>query len=471
MARIVFPLSTSPGEKFVEGAGRLINCFAEPRGAGADVPYVIKRSPGAQAFAATGFSTYRGGILLGSNFFVAFDNQVVRLDSNGTVTSVAALSGTDKVFWARNNNVSPQLVVVCEDGPFEVTTGAVTTYSDADVGSPNAVCFLDGFFFFTYGNGTCIASDINDVTIDPANVATAEFKPDGLLRPIPWNGQLWLFGTQSIEVWAGNPTNATGFPFNRVTTISRGLLSAHAVAGHEDGFGDALIFVGDDDRVYILNGYQPVAISPPDLDRRIEECARNGDELEATVYKAGGHAFWELSCSNWTWVFNVNNQKWHERASYLQKRSRLTQAQFAFSKWLCGDTLSDSVLEITDETAQEKAGPFVARAESLATEKFPNRIRVPRADFEFATGVGIAVGTDPIQTDPSVRIAWSDDGGLNWSNPLIRKLGRQARTEQRVTVLNTGLSGPNGRKWRVDLSDPVHLGLMGGEQSVGLGAK
>ena len=74
------------------------------------------------------------------------------------------------------------------------------------------------------------------------------------------------------------------------------------------------------------------------------------------------------------------------------------------------------------------------------------------------------------RSDPSVAISWSDDGGVKWSVPLIRKLGRHANARQRVTVLNTGLSGPQGRRWRIDVSDPVYVSLMGGEQSADIRA-
>ena len=81
------------------------------------------------------------------------------------------------------------------------------------------------------------------------------------------------------------------------------------------------------------------------------------------------------------------------------------------------------------------------------------------------TGVGIATGIDPVHTDPSVEISWSDDGGRTWSNPIIRALGRQAETMTRVTLLNTGVTGVQGRRWRLDVSDPVYVGFLGGTQS------
>lgn len=51
MVDIPWPLSTSPGERPQEGAGRLINVFAEPRGE--QLGAVWHRVPGAKVFART----------------------------------------------------------------------------------------------------------------------------------------------------------------------------------------------------------------------------------------------------------------------------------------------------------------------------------------------------------------------------------------------------------------------------------
>jgi hypothetical protein len=49
MTEVPWPLSTSPGQRPQEGAGRLINVFAEPRGEGLNA--VWHRVPGAIVFA------------------------------------------------------------------------------------------------------------------------------------------------------------------------------------------------------------------------------------------------------------------------------------------------------------------------------------------------------------------------------------------------------------------------------------
>jgi hypothetical protein len=83
-----------------------------------------------------------------------------------------------------------------------------------------------------------------------------------------------------------------------------------------------------------------------------------------------------------------------------------------------------------------------------------------------AGGVAVDVTSPPQAVNPMVAISLSKDGGLNFGNPLIRSLGMQGRSlRARASVKNMGLSGPMGDRWRLDVTDPVYTGFMGGTQS------
>jgi hypothetical protein len=84
------------------------------------------------------------------------------------------------------------------------------------------------------------------------------------------------------------------------------------------------------------------------------------------------------------------------------------------------------------------------------------------------TSGGTAVDvTSPANAQaPTVAISMSKDGGRNWGNPLLRQLGTQGNAlRQRASVKSMGLSGPMGDRWRIDITDPVPVGLFGGTQS------
>lgn len=463
MAGIPFPLSSAPGRSPQEGAGRLKNCYAEPLGDVARTKAVWRRSPGLTRFSTTIQTDYRGGLLVGSTFYAAFQNRVRTFDSTGTEASRGNLAGTSKVFWARNNASTPDIVVVDPDnGAFIVDGTGVHGYPDADLPAVNGVDVIDGFFVFTTGDGRAFASGINTTAVNPLDFASMEAKPDSLLRPVAWNGLVFFFGTQTTEIWA-DTANPTGFPFSRSTVIPRGLAGRYAVAGYQDGFNKALIWVGDHNRVVRLKGYEPEDISPPDLDRMIE-AVTDKNTLEASVYMSGGRSVFVLSCDDWTWEFNLNTEKWNERQSYGLTRWRGTQGANAFGKWLFGDTESGNLLYVNEADYTEDGDPLVFQIESGPVQKFPHRIQVARADFQFAPGTGIATGTAPIETDPTVQVSWSRDGGRNWSTPLFRALGQQSKSHARVSVTRCGLSTPLGHRWRLTVSDPVYAALMQGDQ-------
>lgn len=466
MTAIPFPLSSAPGLHPQEAAGRLINCFAEPLGEEARSKFAIRRAPGLTLFGTSGGTGYRGGQLVGSTFYAAWGTRVERYTSaGGAGVLVGTLPGTAKSFWARNNKATPDVVVVAPgDGAFTVTAGAVTAYADLDLPAPNSVCFLLGFFIFSIGDGRMFASDVNAVTVNALNFATAESKPDTLYRVIPLgNGYLLAAGSNSMEVWGGT-VNATGFPFSYSYTIARGIVGPSAIAGHEDGFGKGIVFVGDDNAVHYLTGSSPEKISPPDLDRLIESVA-DKTTIECMAFVAGGHACVAVQCPAWSWVFNLNNLKWYERESYLITRWRATQAHYAFGKWLVGDTTSGSIYSIDRAAKKEGTNPLRARVESGPVHAFPVGQVCAQAIFNVTTGVGVATGVDPIETNPSIEISWTTDGGVNWGRPLVRKLGRQNETRGKISVGPCGLATSKGHRWRLDISDPVDFSIMGGEMN------
>lgn len=88
------------------------------------------------------------------------------------------------------------------------------------------------------------------------------------------------------------------------------------------------------------------------------------------------------------------------------------------------------------------------------------------ANAYISGGTATDVTATPDMINPQVAISWSDDGGLSWGNPLLRSLGPQGRSKRfRASVKSTGLTGAMGRRWRLDVTDPVYCGLLSGTQS------
>lgn len=463
---INFPTSHYPGLRSSEGAGRLYNCYAEPIGGGGRAGAVLHRVPGLVNWGTSSQTGFRGAVEVAGTQYVAFSGKLYKFTSTsgGAATLVGNLNGTKKGFFARNNAATPDKWFVDPDGNIAVFTPTSVTNSwpDVDLPAVSATCSIDGYGVFTTGSGQAWATDLNSTSVNALSFGTAESKPDGLLRPINWNGRLYLWGTQTCEIWTDQ--GLTPFPFARTDAFGLGLAGPYCITGFEDNFSKALVVVGNDNAVYTIAGNQPSKISPPDLDGLIESVS-DKTTIEMCCYISRGHAFVQISCASWTWVYNINTGKWNERPSYLVSNSRVTQAYYSFNKWLCGDTNNGNIQQITNTAYDEVGSPLAAEAWSQPVQGFPARLRVATMWFDFAFGVGVAAGTDPTQTDPSVEVSWSDDGGQTFHNPVIRKLGRQSNGKARVRVSQCGMTGQQGRIVKIRCADPVHFGLMSGGMS------
>jgi hypothetical protein len=459
--RIPFPVQTAPGAEQQESGGRIINGYVEELGAQGPYKTTIRRMPGLANFGTTTRNGFRGALLSQGNLYSAWNTKLeYHTSAGGVSTPIGNLNGTKRGFFAANNNATPDKVFTDPDGnvatftPLAVTNG----YPDPNLPSPNSCDFLDGYIVFTIADGRFFATGVNVTSVNALSFGRAQAKPGGLTLVRAWGGRLLVCGPIDIEVWTDQAT--IPFPFARSTVIPRGIAGPYCMAGTEDGFSRGPIFVADDNRVYALNGYTPTPVSTPDLDSLIEAVA-DKTTLEATSFMSHGHAFFQLSCPAWTWVLDVNTSQWFQGDSYLQTRSRRSGAVYAFGKWLTGDAQTGNIQQITDSAQDEVGSPLRLRIESGPVQNFPGGSAVGRADFYFATGVGQAGGIDPTQTNPSVEISWSDDGGFTWSNPVVRKLGRQATPQQLISLVAcTGRTSWMGRRWRIDISDPVYASFM-----------
>lgn len=461
---IQFPLSTAPGANSAESGGRLINAYAEKAADGERSVWKWRRSPGLSVeFTIDNDDDHRGALVVDSVLYIVNGDTAYSVTKSGADYIVTTLTGTvggaGRVMMAHNLNATKQILIVHSSGMSQIIGGAVSDFSDSDLPQPNSICFIDGYFMFGIGNGRTYASGINAVTVDANHFASAETSADPLVRDIARGSELLMMGENSIEFWT-NTANPTGFPFSRGAVVQIGLLAKWAVAGMEPGWSNDIMFVAADRTVARLSGYGVRKVSPPDLDRLIE-AVTDTSTLEASVFVSSGHPCWALSCDDWTWVYDFSTEQWHERMSYNSARWRGRIGINAFGKWLILDSTGGTVFSLDSRYRREFNEPLVWEVRSTQVHRFPQRTICDRVAFDMLVGVGNDIGPDPIETDPKVSISWSDDGGQTFGNALLRRLGSQGE-QVLVDVYRTGQTGPKGRQWRLQVSDPVEVALFGG---------
>jgi hypothetical protein len=454
---VPFPVSASPGQFPGEGTGDLINVYAERNGD----ELSWGRVAGLKSFASIpGFSGPRGFIYNESVLYGAFDGKLASITSAGVATALLnGLAGSDPVSMAINNAApTKDVVIVSENGAFIVSGGSVLAYPDADVGFPNSVSFLMGYFIFTYGSGRIVASDLNTSAIAIDSFASAEAKPDGLLRGIAF-GDIWYgFGPESTEIWQN--VGEIPFPLRRATVMPVGLFGQWAVAGDRAGWDRELMFVASDGTVRRMQGYSAEIISTPDVVTDINRLRFTPELVRADVYTAGENAVFVLSAPEWTWEFNLTTGTWNKRRSQDLPRWIGSGIVKAFGSWVVGSWSDERLFTLDEFATSEALTPLVAQHDSGPVKDFPRGIRVPSAYFDFTVGVGQGGGDEPV-ADPKVSISWSHDGGLTWASPIVRRLGRQGESFRRIEVGPLGTATHHGIRLRWECSDPVRVKFRG----------
>lgn len=467
MVDIPFPTLSSPAE-MAESGGRLINVFLEKLN---DGRIAKKRVPGLKKIVEiSDYSQCRGFLNVNENLIVAIEDHIFNVTSNGDGTfnavNLGSLPGSGPVFLARNNKIpTPDIVAVTEGNAYLLTlSGAPSGYPDPDVGSPNSVVFLGGYFVFSYGDARMRTTALNDTSINTLDTAFAESKPDGLVRVVNFGRDILAFGKSSVEIWR-NTGNLVAFPFTYVDTLDYGAASPTAIAGFDAGYAQPLMFVGVDSIVYKMDGYRPTRVSNHAVERYISDLA-DKTELEACVYMHNGHPCWSLSSASWTWEYDLSSGCWYERESYNLGRWRGCYSVRAFDQWIIGDKYSGKLYAISPKYAKEGNEPLIASIISATMSPFPDQGRWNSLELDIMTGVGILFGEAPIQTLPVCRISTSLDGGVTFGDPIIRSIGRQGNYKAQVRVNNLGIVSAKGAQVRIDVSDPVDFALFAGTADI-----
>lgn len=442
------------------GQGRLINTYYSNE-QGMDL---WRRVAGTQSFLRQDNGYIRGMLWLDHSnqiLFVAGHKVGLYAGSNTPIIWLAGeIDGEEPVCISKNNNPVTDIVITTGTRTYVVKSSAVEEYPDGEVGIPNSVCFLDGYLFFGYNDGTIKATDLNTTTIPALSYVKAEASPDGIVRVLTSRRYLYAFGSNTIEIYqnAANPD----FPFVRSYVLETGLWGRWAVDGGAiDGWDNPIFFVASDGSVRSLQDYQTSIISTDAVTRDILS-VKTKDDIRCFVYVSDANPLFVVTSKNFTWEYNLKTKQWHERRSYYEKVGkdwRYEWSVYAFNQWLVADKYTGEICTISNKNKTEVDKPLVMVIESVPMTAFPRKIACRRVDFDFVVGYGREQGLDPIEIDPTVIISWSSDSGVSFSTPIHRQLGREGHYNTLVSVLNTGIHNPQGVVFRISVSDPIDCSL------------
>jgi hypothetical protein len=167
-------------------------------------------------------------------------------------------------------------------------------------------------------------TSLNDGTaIDPLDFASAEGNPDDVVSLMVDHREVWLFGSNTVEVWYN--AGLADFPLARIegAFMETGCLAPYSVAKLDN----SVFWLGSDARgngiVYRNQGYNAQRVSTHAIEWQIQQYNVLNDAIGYS-YQQDGHSFYVLTfpTANATWVFDVSTGAWHERAFWDGVRFR-----------------------------------------------------------------------------------------------------------------------------------------------------
>jgi hypothetical protein len=358
------------------------------------------------------------------------------------------------------------------------------------------VDIVDNYFVYNYPNTQQWAStDLLSPITYGLSFASKFTSSDKLVSLIVQQGQVYLLGENTSEVWAN--TGTFPFPFQRIpgSSSQHGIVAPFSVAR----FANSFCYLARNNRgqaqVVIMNGYAPQRISTHAVENTLVN--ENVSDAIAYTYQIEGHECYVISFPSLdlTWVYDATTALWHKwlwtDENNIYHRHRSNCAALFQDLVIVGDWENGKLYELDPETYTDDGYKIrrLRRCPHLTSDL--QRQYFEELQIQFQPGVGIGglssidqniyignpyiiganstltipgnatfvlgvanqVGANTVLTNPQAMLRWSSDGGSTWSNEHWVGLGQQGKYNNRAIWRRLGWS--RDRIFEVSVTDPV----------------
>ena len=378
--------------------------------------------------------------------------QITIGDYNGTVTltgfTVTWVSGDQ--FLADGSWIGKTIVingVNCFVSNVPAAPTATTLYltsAQSFASPPNYTYLLHGYTpaFVTgaYLNDSFFANQLASRTANFSNVFQGQIWnglnliskdtwPDLVTAVLSNGSQVFLFGTDSFDVFQANPGSSTTF-FTRVNGASARV--GNTSPWSPISIGGNVYFIGTGYQggpvAYVLNGFTPTRISQHG--QEAVWLANNlGPGCISYTYTEEGHSFWVINFGSQTWAYDTTTGAWHQRCAgnfgAYHTAYHSFVPEFGNGKHLTGGPLDGTIYETSVAFYDDNGTDIYWRHALPFLYNARNRMYDQRLELEMETG------TAPSGT-PTVTLDYSDDRGHTFGTQYTAIIGAAGAYSQRV---------------------------------------
>lgn len=447
--------------------------------------WILRPTPGITEVVDMGdFDRGRNTSLFQDVTYFIQDDAFGYLESDGTPSYIDFLSSTTThVSMAVGSDG-----ILMADGTYAYFYDGVTNIfarvTDGDLpANPLWSAWLGGYYILIFADSALVYYSTSGTSWDALDFNTANVASDNLVACIGDHEELWLFGSESTEVW--NLTGDANVPLARRlgTSLSKGCKSAATVVQLDN----TIYWLGCDRNgnsfVCMADGYNPQIISTAAISTQIDSYETITDAF-AFSHRVGIHEFYVLTfpTEQKTWVYDIASGNWHERSSQItidptsadydpiQKAHRVRSHSFSDNTHWILDYYSGAIGKYENDVYTEFDLPIIRhRRTSPLVADWTNMIMAPKGAehdnklhsyynlvLEVEPGVGLSTGQG---SDPTINLSISRDGGFTWEDQDSKSLGAMGVYDQQVRWNILGQA--RSLVLDIQISDPVQPILLG----------
>ena len=406
--------------------------------------------------------------------FAVTSTTLFELFSGGTFLSRGTVhTGTAPVFFS-DNGIHLVLSVDGVGYAYDLTTNVLTTLPLTGPQTFGRLAYIDGYVL-THEPGTRLfwySGLLDALTWDALAYYAAEGRPDAIVSLIVDHRQIFLLGTQTIEIWdsAGDALNP--FVRNNSVFIEQGGSAIAAITAANNTF----YWLGGSPRgegpIWRLDGYTPRRISTAAIETAMGRMSTVADAIAFPV-SWGGHSWvgFYFPTGNQTWLYDTNMESWCELADLDDDGTLMAFRAYAHAysagEHVWGDRTTGHMYLWDDNYYFLGTDPLYRARITPHVRNDQQPVTYSAFELVMETGIGLDGGMVP-GTEPQVMLSWSDDGGASWAFPLWRSAGGIGRRERRVIWRRLGQARTT-RCWKVAMSDPVPVAWLSARVEVANG--
>jgi hypothetical protein len=419
--------------------------------------FALYSRAGLLKLATIGTGGHRDSHVAGGYLWCVIGSKLWRVASDYTATEVGTLSTSSGRIQMTDNGTL--MCVADTSGWYSVNLSTAAFVAVGDSPSLGDVTFIDNYLLGAQSDGTYLWAELNSLTIDVTNFASAEGHPDKILRTLSDHRELWLFGLSTVEVAV--VTGDADLPFTRTAFIEQGILAPQSACKEDN----SVFWLGRNESgqgiVYRAQGYTPTRVSTFAIEQAIASYA-DPSAATAYTYQQDGHHYYVLNFAEATWAYDINVGLWHQLAyrdtlTGETRRYRGESHAFFNGVHLVGDWEDGRLYKVDPSTFTDDGDPIHWERVWSQIQAENKWMTFHRGELLAEMGVGLSVAGDGDDADPQVWLSWSNDGGRTWGNEHERSIGRTGEYRQRAIWRRMGKA--RRRYFRLRGSAPVRTAL------------